>query len=305
MRSARVALSTLRRAAVATVTVGGFALSGSDCEADKPRQIPAAAFAAKFDHTLLRQDATVQQVMDLCVEAHKYSFASVCVPPAFVSEARECLERLAVAYGGKRIVKVCTVIGFPLGFNSTEVKVFEANAAVDAGAEELDMVLPVGRLKNRSDIPFVTRDICAVAEVAHRRGVILKVILETALLDDDERDLAVFLAAQCGCHFVKTSTGFAKGGATVHDVEAMVKESRTAASTGVGVRGGMLVKASGGIRDCAQAMAMIDAGASRIGASASAAIFEECAAKGLLPGAESHARRAPAASSPASKSGDY
>jgi deoxyribose-phosphate aldolase len=253
--------------------------------------VPAAEFASKFDHTALKPDVTAANVSKLCAEAHQYGFASVCVNPSFVSHARAELERLAAEDGTPRVVKVCTVIGFPLGATLSHVKAFEANAAVDAGAEELDMVLAVGSMKGRSDVAAVTRDLAAVADVAHRRGVLLKVILETTLLDATERDTAVWLAAQTGCHFVKTSTGFAKGGATVEDVSAMAKESAAAAAPDCGVEGGMRVKASGGIRSCLDAMNMVAAGASRIGASSSVAIFEECAAKGVLTGVSEHVRR--------------
>lgn len=277
--------------AAGAISAAGFASATCLAEPAKAPTVPASEFASKFDHTALKPDITEEQVSTLCAEAHKYGFASVCVNPAFVRHARRELERMAAASGVQRVVKVCTVIGFPLGATLPHVKAFEANAAVDAGAEELDMVLAVGKMKGRSDVAYVTRDLAAVADVAHRRGVILKVILETSLLDSTERDTAVWLAAQTGCHFVKTSTGFAKGGATVEDVRAMTKESAAAAATDCGVEEGMRVKASGGIRNCLDAMNMIAAGASRIGASSSVAIFEECAAKGVLTGVSQHVRK--------------
>ncbi|KAA0158368.1 hypothetical protein FNF31_05438 [Cafeteria roenbergensis] len=273
-----------------------------------PAQVSAAKLASVFDHTLLKPEASPADVRALCEEAHRYSFASVCVNPSFVAEARAYLDALAAREGTERVVRVCTVIGFPLGATTSRVKAFEAEEAVNAGADEIDMVLPVGRLRGRADVAAVTRDLAAVAEVSQRRGVVLKVILETALLNDDERDLAVMLAAQTGCDFVKTSTGFAKGGATVKDVGAMHEQAAVVAGTGVGVAGGMRVKASGGVRTCEQAMRMLGAGASRLGASASVAIFEECVALGYVSGADEHVKAAaPAAgsaSAPAANSDD-
>jgi len=255
----------------------------------------AAAFAAAFDHTALKAETSPADVATLCEEAHRYSFASVCVNPSFVAEARSKLDQLANEDGCERTVKVCTVVGFPLGATTPRTKAFEAEEAVDAGAQELDMVLPVGRLRGRADLAAVLRDLSAVTEVGRRRGVVVKVILETALLDGEERDLAVWLCTQAGADFVKTSTGFAKGGATVEDVSAMAREAAKAGGTGVSAAGAPSVKASGGIRTCHDAVRMLAAGATRIGASASVAIFEECDELGVLTGAADHVRRGPRA----------
>ena len=209
--------------------------------------------ASYLDHTLLKPDATVAEIDQLCAEALGYGFASVCVNGSWV---RRCAEILA---GSK--VLVCTVVGFPLGAMTPEVKAYEARRAIEDGACEVDMVLAVGALKS-GDESFVRRDIAGVAEVTHRLGARLKVILETALLTDAEKVRACELSKAAGADFVKTSTGFSKGGATAEDVELMRRS--------VGPLLG--VKASGGVRDRRAAQAMIDAGATRIGASASIAI---------------------------------
>jgi deoxyribose-phosphate aldolase len=208
-----------------------------------------------IDHTLLKPDATQDQVAQLCYEAKKYHFASVCVNPSYVKLCADLL---------KGDVAVCTVIGFPLGATSTETKVFEAQKAVRDGASEVDMVINVGALKSR-DYELVQRDIASVARVAHAGNAILKVIIEAALLTDEEKVAASQLAKVAGADFVKTSTGFGPGGATVEDVALM----RRVVGTKMGV------KASGGIRTYADARKMIAAGASRIGASASVKIVEE------------------------------
>lgn len=207
-----------------------------------------------IDHTILNADATKEAVIKVIDEAKKYEFASVCLEPCWVSLAAERLK--------DSNVKVCTVIGFPLGANTKTVKAFEAKEAVENGADEVDMVLNIGALKS-GDEAMVLEDMKAVREAA--KDAVVKVILETCLLTDEEKKKACALAKEAGLDFVKTSTGFSTAGATVEDVKLM-REA-------VGDRMG--VKASGGIRDTKTAEAMIAAGASRIGASKSIAIIGE------------------------------
>lgn len=209
--------------------------------------------ASYIDHTLLKPEATREQIVKLCAEAKEYNFASVCVNPCNVGAAFNELVGSPV--------KVCTVIGFPLGASSTFVKSVETRDAVASGADEIDMVINVGALKAK-DYDLVRKDIEAVVEAAG--GNLVKVIIETCLLTDEEKVKACELAKEAGADYVKTSTGFSKGGATVEDVALM---RRTVGDS-------MGVKASGGIRDYATAKAMIDAGASRIGASAGIAIVK-------------------------------
>lgn len=212
-----------------------------------------------IDHTLLKPDATRDQIIKLCEEAKKYNFASCCVNPAFVALTAECLKDSPV--------KTCTVIGFPLGATTSMVKSMETRDAIAAGADEIDMVINVGALK-AGDYDLVRRDIEAVVNSAS--GRIVKVIIETALLTDEEKVKACQLAKQAGADFVKTSTGFGPGGATAKDV-ALMRQT---------VGKYMGVKASGGIRDYAIAEEMIKAGATRIGASASVAIVKHQEASG-------------------------
>lgn len=207
--------------------------------------------ASYIDHTLLKPEATESQIRALCAEARQWRFASVCVNPRWAATAAEELR-------GSR-VKVCTVIAFPLGASVSAVKEFEARRAVADGADELDMVVSVGDLKAGRD-EYVRSDIAAVVRGAQGRTV--KVIIEACLLTDEEKARACRLAAAAGADFVKTSTGFSKGGATVHDVALM----RAVVGPDVGV------KAAGGIHTRAEAEEMIAAGATRIGASAGAAI---------------------------------
>jgi len=209
-----------------------------------------------IDHTLLKPDATKDQVAQLCYEAKKHSFASVCVNPSYVKLCADLLKDSDVL--------VCTVIGFPLGATSTESKAFEAQKAIRDGATEVDMVINVGALKSR-DYERVEHDIAAVARAVHAGGAILKVIIEAALLTDEEKVAACQLAKVARANFVKTSTGFGPGGATAEDVALMRRV----------VGPGMGVKASGGIRSYEDAKKMIAAGASRIGASASVRIAQE------------------------------
>lgn len=207
-----------------------------------------------IDHTILNPDATKDEVIKVTDEAKAYDFASVCLEPCWVTLAAE---RLADSE-----VKVCTVIGFPLGANTKTVKAFEAKEAVENGAGEVDMVLNVGALKS-GEYDMVLEDMKAVREAA--KDAVVKVILETCLLTDEEKKKACALAKEAGMDFVKTSTGFSTAGATTDDVKLM----REAVGDAMGV------KASGGIRDRETAEAMIAAGASRIGASKSIAIVGE------------------------------
>lgn len=209
---------------------------------------PRADLAGLIDHTLLKPEATRRQVEQLCREAAEHRFASVCVNPTWV---RTCADRLAGTG-----VAVCTVIGFPLGANHADTKAFEARRAQDDGAVELDMVINVGALKS-GDHDLVRDDIAAVVG-ARRPGSLVKVILETCLLDDEEKRTACRLARQAGADFVKTSTGFSSGGATAADIALM----REVVGTSLGV------KASGGVRTRADLDEMVRAGATRIGASA-------------------------------------
>lgn len=213
-------------------------------------------FAKYIDHTLLKPEATVKQIVDLCAEAREYNFASVCINPTHVKLAAQLLRDSPV--------KVCTVIGFPLGANTTTVKRYETQQALADGATEVDMVINIGALKS-GNTDLVEKDIAEVCQVAHAGEAICKVILETALLTDDEKAQVCLLAKKAGADFVKTSTGFGGGGATVHDVALM----RQAVGPSLGV------KASGGIRTFADAREMIAAGATRIGASAGVKIIQE------------------------------
>ncbi len=217
------------------------------------------AIAALIDHTILKPDATRADVLKICREARQYNFASVCVNPYWVPLVRAELAGSPV--------KVCTVVGFPLGATSTEAKVAETSAAIRAGAEEIDMVINVGALRS-GDHEAVKLDIRQVVKVAHEARAIVKVILETALLDDNQKAVACTLAKLAGADFVKTSTGFGPSGATAKDVALM----RSVVGPDMGV------KAAGGIRTLQDFKAMIAAGASRIGASASVKIVEAAAA---------------------------
>lgn len=202
-----------------------------------------------IDHTILKADATKEEVQALCKEAKEYNFASVCINPSNISLAYRLLQGTEV--------KVCTVIGFPLGANATEVKKFETKVAIEDGATEVDMVINVGKLKEE-DYDYVLKDIEAVVEAAKGKALV-KVILETCLLNDEEKKIACLLSKKAGADFVKTSTGFSTGGATEEDIRLM-RET---------VGEDMGVKASGGVRTYNDAIKMINAGATRIGASAS------------------------------------
>lgn len=212
-----------------------------------------------IDHTLLKPDASQEQIETLIEEAKKYDFASVCVNPTWVNFAAQALKATDV--------KVCTVIGFPLGANTPELKAFETSDAIQNGANEVDMVINIGALKSRN-FDLVERDIRAVVEAA--KGTLVKVIIETCLLTDDEKVKACQIAQKAGADFVKTSTGFSTGGATVADVALMRKT----------VGPDMGVKASGGARSYEDALAFIKAGATRIGASSGVAIMDGDVANG-------------------------
>lgn len=212
--------------------------------------------ASYIDHTLLKPDATKEQVEKLCQEARDFHFASVCVNPTFVPIAARALRGSSA--------KVCTVIGFPLGANAPATKAYEARKAIREGAREIDMVINVGALKS-GNYELVLEDIMAVVEAGHESNVIVKVIIETALLTDEEKVVACTLSKQAKADFVKTSTGFASGGATLRDVAIM----RATVGPNIGV------KASGGVSNYADALGMIEAGATRIGASAGVKIVRE------------------------------
>jgi len=220
----------------------------------------AEVIAGRIDHTLLKPDATPLQVEQLCKEARENKFCAVCVNPIHVAFVSQQLNGSGV--------KTCSVIGFPLGATTTEQKVFEARSVIAAGAEEVDMVLNNGAFKAGDD-EAVRADVVAVAEVCHAGGAILKVILETGLLTDDEKLRACKLCVEAKADFVKTSTGFGFGGATVEDIALMSGEVKEA---------GLGVKASGGVRDYVTACAMIEAGATRIGTSSGLAIVKEARA---------------------------
>lgn len=206
-----------------------------------------------IDHTLLKANATEEQITVLAKEAKEYSFASVCVNPTWVKKAAELLR-------DAQEVKVCTVIGFPLGANTPEVKAFETTNAIENGADEVDMVINIGALKDKNH-ELVERDIKAVVDAAKGKALV-KVIIETSLLTDEEKVKACELSVKAGADFVKTSTGFSTGGATVEDIALMRKT----------VGPDLGVKASGGVRGLEDAKAMIEAGATRIGASSGVSI---------------------------------
>jgi len=239
------------------VSTGAGRISFSGNGADVPRDL-----ARFIDHTLLKPDATADDIDALCDEARTFGFAAVCVNPTWV---RRCAQLLRGSD-----VKVASVVGFPFGASTTEVKALEARRAIRDGAREIDMVINVGALKSGDDC-LVEHDIRSVAQVAHEYDVICKVIIETALLTDDEKVRACLAAKKAGADFVKTSTGFSKGGATVADVALM---RRTVGSE-------LGVKASGGVKGLEDARKMVEAGATRIGASVGVKIAQEAAGGGV------------------------
>lgn len=201
-----------------------------------------------IDHTALKPNTTKESILKLITEAKTYDFASVCVNPYWIELAHQELKNTDV--------KVCTVIGFPLGANTTEVKVFETKDAIEKGAQEIDMVINIAMLKDK-EYDYVENEIHQIVEAAKDKAIV-KVIIETCLLTDEEKIKACELSQKAGADFVKTSTGFSTGGATVHDIALMRKT--------VGAEMG--VKASGGVHTHEEALAMVEAGATRIGASA-------------------------------------
>ena len=211
--------------------------------------------AKMIDHTNLKASTVKEEILKLTKEAKEYQFASVCVNPTWVELAAQELRGTDV--------KVCTVIGFPLGANTKEVKAFETKDAIEKGAQEIDMVINIGKLKDR-DYDYVESEIAGVVEASKGKAIV-KVIIETCLLTDDEKKKVCSLAVKAGADFVKTSTGFSTGGATIEDI-ALMKQT-------VGAHVG--VKASGGIRSKEDAQAMVHAGATRIGASSGIAIVTE------------------------------
>jgi len=217
-----------------------------------------AEIAKLIDHTLLKPDATQDQIAQLCYEARKYGFAAVCVNPTHVKLCSQLLRGTEV--------HVCTVVGFPLGATPPDVKAYETQQAIDDGATEVDMVINIGALKSK-DYALVERDVAMVARTSHAGGAILKVIIEAALLTDEEKVIACQLSKAAGADYVKTSTGFGPGGATAQDVALM----RRAVGPGLGV------KAAGGIKSFQDAKEMVAAGATRIGASAGIKIVEQAA----------------------------
>jgi len=260
---------------VCTDRMGNVVSAGAERLSSTLGVIPQDLNLAKMiDHTLLKPDATQQEIAQLCFEARKYGFASVCVNPTWVSLCAQLLKGSTA--------KVCTVIGFPLGATSSETKAFETETAIRQGATEIDMVINIGALKAR-DLETVAKDIRGVVNAAHSHGIIVKVIIETSLLTDEEKTIASLISKEAGADFVKTSTGFAGGGATIHDVELMRKT--------VGPQMG--VKASGGVRTFEDAESMIKAGATRIGASAGVKIIQgpsgqPSAAKEAAPSSKSY-----------------
>jgi len=218
----------------------------------------ARDWASLIDHTLLKPEATDKDIKKLCEEAARYRFASVCVNPTWVRAAACNLQGTGVP--------VCTVIGFPLGATLSDVKAYEARRSIFDGAREVDMVINIGALKSGDDC-LVEYDIRNVVEAAHEYNAVCKVIIETALLTDDEKIRACLAAKKAGADFVKTSTGFSKGGATVADVALM---RRTVGSE-------LGVKASGGVKGLEDARRMVEAGATRIGASVGVKIAQEAA----------------------------
>jgi deoxyribose-phosphate aldolase len=266
----------IERAALGAGRAEGVSLSGADIEriADRvtqllggsggsaglPPVIPPEQLAKLIDHTLLRPEATAADIQKLCREAREFGFFSVCVNPSYVADAKMLLRGTPV--------KVCAVVGFPLGAQPPEIKALETRRAIREGAQEIDMVINIGALKS-SDDALVRKDIRGVVEVCKDGRAACKVILETALLSDEEKVRGCELAMKAGADFVKTSTGFSKAGATVEDVALM---SRTVAPRKLGV------KAAGGIRTYADVVKMIQAGATRVGCSNSVKIMDEARA---------------------------
>jgi len=264
--------------------IGGDDYCPTFCSADVQRIVDAGAerigivlgetatahdWASLIDHTLLKPEASESDIRKLCDEASQFGFASVCVNPGWVKKASEFLRGSGVP--------VCTVIGFPLGATLPDVKAYEARRSIFNGAKEVDMVINIGALKSGDDCA-VEDDIRAVADAAHENAVLCKVIIETALLSDEEKVRACLAAKNGGADFVKTSTGFSKGGATVHDIALM---RRTVGSS-------LGVKASGGVKGIDDARALFEAGATRIGASVGVKIAQEAGGVRTAPTASAY-----------------
>lgn len=229
--------------------------NSSEIKNKNSEELNDAKIASYIDHTLLKPEATKDEIKILCEEALRYNFASVCVNS---SNTELCFDLLKESN-----VKVCTVIGFPLGSALSSVKVFEAEEAIKAGAEEIDMVMNIGKLKEQNDA-YVLKEIQDVVFAAKKFNSIIKVIIETCLLTDEEKVRACLLCKKANADFVKTSTGFSKGGANLHDVELMKFV----------IHDSLKVKASGGIRSFEDAKAMIAAGADRLGTSSGVKIMQ-------------------------------
>jgi len=234
-------------------------LQGGGSAAPASNLLPPDKVAKLIDHTVLKPEATAEDIDKLCAEAAQYGFYSVCVNPVWVAKAKQLLRGTSV--------KVCAVVGFPLGAQAPEIKILEARRALREGAQEIDMVINIGALKSKDD-RLVARDIRGVVEVCDEARAVSKVILETALLSDEEKVRGCELSMKAGADFVKTSTGFSKGGATPEDIALM---ARVVAPRKLGV------KASGGVRTYADLMKMVEAGATRVGSSNSVKILEEAA----------------------------
>lgn len=224
------------------------------------KKLSARQIAGMIDLTLLKPDATLGQISRLCLDARENGFAAVCVNPFYISQAYTLLK------GSK--VKACSVVGFPLGASRSPDKMAEAGGVLSAGAKEVDMVINIGALKDRNNM-IVLHDIAGVSGICHAHGAVLKVILETGLLAQEEKERACCLCIEAKADFVKTSSGFGSAGATVEDVRLL---------SSVVKKAGLGVKASGGIRTYADVCAMIEAGATRIGTSTGVAIIREALA---------------------------
>lgn len=232
--------------------------SQSNVPHESHKQLSLLTLAQYIDHTLLKPEAKITDIEMLCAEAVTWRFASVCIQPMYVIQALDYLQDSKIS--------VCTVIGFPLGANSTAVKLFEAENALKNGAQELDVVLSIGALKNK-DYSYVLNEIAAVTFAAHSHSALVKVIIETALLSDEEKIAACGIVNDSGADFIKTSTGFSSSGAVARDVELLRKYSASHVK----------VKASGGIRTKEIFDQMIHAGAERIGTSSGVRILQEYA----------------------------
>lgn len=260
-------LEQLVEAAIAAESAS--AAGGQSAAWTPPHVSEAGTLARLIDHTLLKPEAGEEQIRALCADAATWGFASVCVHPTWVPLCTELLGDSQAKGKLPGVVKVCTVIGFPLGATLPAVKAYEVEQVAQLGAQEVDMVLNVGRLRD-GDFWAVYRDILAVVDAARDNGLLLKVIIETGLLNQEQKIAACVIAKEAGADFVKTSTGFSGGGATVEDIALMRRV--------VGPHTG--VKASGGVRGAADALQMIGAGATRIGTSAGVRIVQEFGGQG-------------------------